>query len=60
MLGDLNFDGVVNSVDAAMALDLYNGGTITKQQVLIGDVNRDGVINSSDAAMILDMYNNAK
>lgn len=60
LLGDLNFDGVVNSVDAAMALDLYNGGTITKQQVLIGDVNRDGVINSSDAAMILDMYNNAK
>lgn len=60
LLGDLNFDGVVNSIDAAMALDLYNSGIITKQQVLIGDVNLDGVINSSDAAMILDMYNNAK
>jgi len=55
--GDLDRNGVVNSNDAAMALDLYNNNSATDEDLLIGDMDNDGVINSNDAAAILDVYN---
>ena len=55
--GDLDRNGVVNSNDAAMALDLYNNNSATDEDLLIGDINEDDVINSTDAAMIMDIYN---
>lgn len=59
-LGDVNRDGVINSVDAAMVLDIYNNGTNVEEYLNIADMNEDGVINSVDAALILDMYNSGK
>lgn len=59
-LGDVNKDGVINSVDAAMVLDIYNNGITTDEQLSLADVNNDKVVNSIDAAIILDMYNNGK
>lgn len=56
--GDLNGDGVINSIDAALTLDIYNNGTIRAEDVEVADMNGDGVVNSIDAAIILDMYNN--
>jgi hypothetical protein len=54
ILGDLNGNGVVQSVDALMALDIASGKlTPTWQQQMAGDVNGDGVISGADAAMIL-------
>lgn len=60
MLGDVDFNHVVNSNDASLVLDIYNSGVMTDIQKLVADVNFDGVINSTDAAMILDMYNSGK
>lgn len=55
--GDLDKNGVVNSNDAALALDLYNNNSATDEHLIIGDMDGDGVINSNDAAAILDVYN---
>lgn len=54
--GDLNKDGVVNSNDAAMALDLYNNNNATTNDIDIGDIDGNNIINSTDAALILDIY----
>ena len=58
--GDLDRNGVVNSNDAAVALDIYNGRQLLDGDLEIGDMNNDGVINSNDAAMIMDTYNSVK
>ena len=60
LTGDLNKDNMVNSDDAAIALDLYRYGNISKEDIDIGDINRDNVINSDDAALILDIYRYGK
>lgn len=53
-LGDVNGDGNVNSIDAALILK-YSAGSVdfTETQLLAGDFNGDGSVNSIDAAMIL-------
>jgi len=54
ILGDLNGDGVVNSADAALALEIAVGNVIpTPEQEAAGDMNGDGRINSADAALIM-------
>ena len=53
-LGDITDDGVVNSADAYMALQISVGNIIPNfKQRFAGDVNGDGVINSADVSMIL-------
>lgn len=54
--GDLNEDGVVNSVDAALVLYLYNDSGA--EYVEAADMDGNGIVNSVDASMILDLYNN--
>lgn len=54
LLGDVNLDGFVNSIDAAMILRYEAGVTdLSEKQLENGDYNGDGVVNSIDAAMIL-------
>lgn len=52
--GDINGDGKVNSLDAAMILrydaDLLD---LADSALALGDVNLDGKVNSLDAAMVL-------
>lgn len=52
-LGDVNCDGTVNSIDAALVLQFNAGllGSLGCQDA--ADVNNDGTINSIDAALIL-------
>lgn len=52
--GDVNGDGYVDSLDAAMVLK-YDAGLIelTAKQYPMADVNNDGVANNIDAALIL-------
>lgn len=54
--GDLDGNGIVNANDAAIALDLYKYGNITKDDLLAGDMDNNGIINANDAALILDIY----
>ena len=56
VLGHLNFDGIVNANDSAVALDIYKYGIFDDTQILIGDINFDNVVNANDAALILDIY----
>ncbi len=54
--GDLNGDGVINSVDAAMVLDLYNNSEA--EYIEAADMDGNGIVNSVDASLILDLYTN--
>ncbi len=56
-VGDLNRDGLLNSEDSSMMMDLYYGNDATSDDVLLGDINRDGSINILDATMLIDAYN---
>lgn len=53
-LGDLNGNGVVESVDAYLALRISVGELVpTANQLQAGDINGNGDIDSGDATMIL-------
>lgn len=52
ILGDVNGDGSVNSIDAALILK-HAGGLDVSLDYLAADVNGDGSVNSIDAALIL-------
>ncbi len=54
--GDLDDNGIVNANDAAIALDLYKYGNVSKEELKIGDMDNNGIINANDAALILDIY----
>jgi len=54
MLGDINGDNVVNTFDAALALEYANlNPTPFDDRFFAADVNGNGVIDSGDATMIL-------
>lgn len=53
--GDVNGDGVVNSLDASLVRAYYLG-TTTDINVEAADVNGDGVINSLDGSQIRQLY----
>ena len=61
-LGDINNDGLVDSVDAAFVLRTYadtsahGNMTLDEKQVKICDINRDGLVDTVDAAAILMYY----
>lgn len=54
LLGDVNLDGVVNSIDAALILKYVAGLVeLSEKQLENGDFNGDGFVNSIDASLIL-------
>ena len=54
--GDINKDGLVDSADAAIALNLYKYNNATEENIKIGDMDENGMIDSADAAMILNVF----
>lgn len=58
-LGDVNGDGVVNSLDASL-VDAYFLGKSDDIDMEAADVNGDGVINSLDSTQITQMYLNSE
>ncbi len=62
LMKDVNFDGIVNAVDASMVLTEYAatsaGGetTFSKTQVFVADTDHDGNITAVDASHILSSY----
>jgi len=54
--GDINKDGLVDSADAAIALNLYKYNNATTEDIQIGDMDENGMIDSADAAMILNVF----
>lgn len=61
-LGDVNYDSIIDSVDASLILSEYavlsTGGTASfdQYQQFAGDYSRDNTIDSVDATMILAEY----
>ena len=61
-LGDVNFDGKVNAVDASMILAEYartssnQAAEFSEKQLIAGDVDENGVINAVDASKVLAYY----
>jgi hypothetical protein len=54
LMGDVNFDGEVNSEDALLTLRAALGIIeFTDEQMLRGDMNGDGEVRSDDALIIL-------
>ncbi|MBO4524587.1 MAG: hypothetical protein J5723_07905 [Ruminococcus sp.] len=60
--GELNDDGIVDAVDAAMALKDYasissgHSGTLDQNKRARADMNSDEVVDAVDAAIILGIY----
>lgn len=52
-LGDVNKDGVINAIDAALILKAAADGTVDTLDKAVADFNTDGAINALDAAAIL-------
>ena len=58
VLGDVNGDGKVNNVDAALVYAYHNKKlTLTEDQLAAADVNGDGKVNNVDAALIYAYHN---
>jgi hypothetical protein len=53
--GDVNCDGLLNSIDAALVLQFSAGLLITLPCFPAADLNLDGVVNPIDAAIILQI-----
>jgi hypothetical protein len=53
LLADVNCDGLVTSVDAALVLQHNAGLSLSLTCKLAGDANRDGAINAVDSVLIL-------
>ena len=56
LLGDVNFDGVVNVTDAVMVINHYQARTTEELDFNVSDVNGDNVINVTDAVGIINIY----
>ena len=55
LLGDLNFDGIINVIDV---VSLVNGiliGNLTSEQTLVADLNGDQTINVIDIVSLVNM-----
>ncbi len=58
LLGDINLDGVVSSLDSKIALSVDAGSEYVEEDSIAfknGDINADGIIDKNDAAAILLM-----
>lgn len=54
--GDINADGLVDSADAAVVLNLYKYNNATESYIELGDMDDNGMLDSADAAMILNAF----
>ena len=55
-LGDVNEDGTVDTIDAAIIVEHYLNGTTSELKKAIADVDGDGTIDTVDAAKIIQNY----
>ena len=54
--GDLDLNGLVDSADAAIALNLFKYNNADEIDLAIGDMDENGLLDSADAAMILNVF----
>ena len=55
MLGDLNFDGILNVIDVVSLVNGILGGGFTNEQQLAADLNQDGTTNVIDIVSLVNI-----
>ena len=55
LMGDLNFDGIINVIDVVSLVNGILGGELTDDQQLAADLNGDGTINVIDIVSLVNM-----
>ncbi len=55
LMGDLNFDGVINVIDVVTLVNAILGTTLSSEQQAVADLNGDGVINVIDIVSIVNI-----
>ena len=55
MLGDLNFDGILNVIDVVSLVNGILGGGFTDEQQLAADLNEDGTTNVIDIVSLVNI-----
>ena len=58
--GDMDRNGTVNAVDAAIVLDRFVNKDATELDIAIGDMDGKGDLNATDASMIVDLFTKGK
>lgn len=54
--GDINMDGLVDSADAAIVLNLFKYNNATQTDIDLADLDDNGLLDSADAAIILNIF----
>ena len=55
LMGDLNFDGVINVIDVVTLVNAILGTTLSSEQQIAADLNGDGVLNVIDIVSIVNI-----
>ena len=55
LIGDLNFDGIVNVIDIVTMVNGILGGGFTNEQQSVADFNNDGIINVIDIVSLVNL-----
>tara|TARA_Y100001970_G_C14225611_1_gene855465 strand:- start:1070 stop:2119 length:1050 start_codon:yes stop_codon:yes gene_type:complete len=55
LLGDLNFDGIINVIDVVSLVNGILSGNFTNDQMLVADLNGDETINVIDIVSLVNM-----
>ena len=55
LMGDLNFDGIINVIDVVSLVNGILGGGLTDDQQLAADLNGDGTINVIDIVSLVNI-----
>tara|TARA_Y100000996_G_scaffold82104_1_gene56369 strand:- start:311 stop:1339 length:1029 start_codon:yes stop_codon:yes gene_type:complete len=54
LLGDLNFDGIVNVIDVVSLVNGILGAGFTNEQFPVADINSDGIVNVIDIVSLVN------
>ena len=54
LLGDLNFDGIINVIDVVSMVNGILGGNFDSEQLAVADMNSDGIVNVIDIVSLVN------
>ena len=55
LMGDLNYDSIINVIDIVTMVNGILGGSFTADQIIVADLNSDGVINVIDIVSLVNI-----
>ena len=55
LMGDLNFDGIINIIDIVTMVNGILGPGFTEEQLTVADMNGDGIVNVIDIVFLVNL-----